>query len=197
MHAYGFGCGGGRGERWAGGWGGRWGGHEHGRGRGRHGGFGPGFGGGGPGGRFFDHGALRFVVLSLLAEKPRNGYELIKAIEEKSAGAYSPSPGVIYPTLSLLEEAGHIRAVEIDGKKAFEITDEGRAALEANRKVVEGFEERMEGAAEGGRRAEVRRAMHRLMTALRAKFAEGGVSEDQIDTLVAALNAAADAVERS
>jgi DNA-binding PadR family transcriptional regulator len=166
-------------------WGGRHGGMQ---GRGRR----P-----GGGGRFFDHGALRFVVLSLLNEKARNGYELIKAIEEKSAGSYSPSPGVIYPTLNLLEEAGHVRPVEVDGKKAFEITDEGKASLEANHKIVETFEERMQGDAEGAQRMELRQALGRLTMAIRAKMAEGGLPEEQLQTLIAAIHAAADEVEKS
>ena len=64
-------------------------------------------GGRGGMGRFFAHGDLRLVLLNLIAEKPRHGYELIKAIEEAAGGAYSPSPGVIYPTLTLLEELGY------------------------------------------------------------------------------------------
>src|ERR1700732_4757731 len=81
--------------------------------------------GGGRGGRlgrFFDHGDLRYLLLHLIAEKPRHGYELIKAIEDKLGGMYSPSPGVIYPTLTMLEELGHIRPESGDGsKKAFAI----------------------------------------------------------------------------
>jgi len=80
--------------------------------------FGPGRGRGGwRGGRVFDQGDLKYVILQLLAEKPRHGYEIIKAIEEQVAGAYSPSPGVIYPTLTLLEELGYqatFRAVPDD-----------------------------------------------------------------------------------
>ena len=77
--------------------GGRFGGHHRGGGR------------GGRLGRVFDHGDLRYVLLQLIAEKPRHGYELIKAIEEKFGGTYSPSPGSIYPTLTLLEELGYLR----------------------------------------------------------------------------------------
>ena len=188
----------------------RWGGHfsegHHGRWGGRHGG-----GERNPGGRYFEHGALKIIALSLIAEKPRNGYEIIKAVGEKTNGAYEPSPGVVYPTLNLLEESGQIRATEIDGKKVFEITDEGRSQLDANRKILETFEERFsgEGASWGPRaghkggmgegrphRSEVRRAMGRLVNALRVKFAEG-VSEQDIPTLVAAIDAAADAVEKA
>ncbi|KAF0182026.1 MAG: PadR family transcriptional regulator [Alphaproteobacteria bacterium] len=185
----------------------RWGGHFS---EGHHGGFGGRHGGGrhrGPGGRYFEHGALKIIALALIAEKPRNGYEIIKAVGEKTSGAYEPSPGVVYPTLNLLEESGQIRATEVDGKKVFEITDEGRVALDANRKILETFEERFsgEGASWGpkggsgeGRphRSEVRRAMGRLVMAVRTKFAEG-VSEQDIPTLVAAIDAAADAVEKA
>lgn len=184
----------------------RWGGHfsdgHHGRWGGRHGG-----GGRNPGGRYFEHGALKIIALALIAEKPRNGYEIIKAVAEKTNGAYEPSPGVVYPTLNLLEESGQIRSAEIDGKKVFEITEEGRAALEANKKILETFEERFSGegsswgprgASREGRphRSEVRRAMGRLVMAVRTKFAEG-VSEEDIPVLVAAIDAAADAVEKA
>jgi DNA-binding PadR family transcriptional regulator len=178
----------------------RWGGHytegHYGRWGGRHG-----------GGRYFEHGALKIIALSLIAEKPRNGYEIIKAVAEKTGGAYEPSPGVVYPTLNLLEESGQIRATEIDGKKVFEITDEGSSQLDANRKILETFEERFSGQGSswgprGGmgegrpHRSEVRRAMGRLIGAVRAKFAEG-VSEQDIPVLVAAIDAAADAVEKA
>lgn len=154
---------------------------------------------GGRGGRYFEHGALKIIALALIAEKPRNGYEIIKAVAEKTHGAYEPSPGVVYPTLNLLEESGQIRATEIDGKKVFEITDEGRAQLDANKKILESFEERFSGESpREGRphRSEVRRAMGRLVNALRVKFNEG-VSEQDIPVLVAAIDAAAEAVEKA
>src|SRR6478609_2677148 len=92
--------------------------------------------GGGRGGRlgrFFDHGDLRYVLLHLIAEKPRHGYELIKAIEEQFGGAYSPSPGVVYPALTLLEELGYLTvSTGESAKKLHEITAEGRAFLDAN-----------------------------------------------------------------
>src|SRR5215213_5133423 len=94
------------------------------------GGWGPGGGGqwgGGPGrGRVFGHGDLKFVILNLLAEKPRHGYEIIKELEERFAGTYSPSPGTVYPTLSLLEDLGYATArLEEGNRKVYEITDEG------------------------------------------------------------------------
>ncbi len=95
-------------------------------------------GGGGGGdmfriGRMLAQGDLKLLALALIAEQPRHGYEIIKLIEEKTSGCYSPSPGVIYPTLTFLEEAGYVTA-ELDGaKKRFTITPEGRSYLEANR----------------------------------------------------------------
>jgi DNA-binding PadR family transcriptional regulator len=98
---------------------------------------------------------LRLVVLLLIAETPRHGYDLIKAIEEKSADAYSPSPGVIYPALTYLEEAGYA-AAELDGtKKVYAITDAGRSHLEANRAEAEAA---LETLVMAGKRAEELRA---------------------------------------
>src|SRR5439155_17142014 len=91
---------------------------------------------GGRGGRIFDHGDLRYVLLQLISEKPCHGYELIKAIEDKLGGMYSPSPGVIYPTLTLLEELGYLRSETAGGtKKLYSVTEDGTAFLTANRAV--------------------------------------------------------------
>src|SRR5438067_5557062 len=84
----------------------------------------------GPGGRMFEQGDLKLVVLKLLDEKPRHGYEIIKALEEKTNGMYSPSPGAVYPTLTLLEELGYARGVDDGaGRKIYEITEEGKKHL--------------------------------------------------------------------
>src|SRR5690242_15206977 len=100
-------------------------------------------------GRIFDHGDLRYLLLHLIDEKPRHGYELIKAIEEQFGGMYSPSPGVIYPTLTMLEELGHIRPEIGDGtKKAYAVTDEGKAFLAGSRKMVDQVLARMATAAQ-------------------------------------------------
>ncbi|HET9683930.1 MAG TPA: PadR family transcriptional regulator [Gemmatimonadaceae bacterium] len=114
-------------------------------------GFMGGFGGGEPrgrarwrGGRMFEQGDLRYVILRLLDEKPRHGYEIIKALEERFGGAYSPSPGVVYPTLQLLEDQGFARVrPEQDGKKIYEITDAGRAHLAENRDTVDSIFDRV------------------------------------------------------
>ncbi len=104
------------------------------RGFGRRGGMmGGGRGGGFPFGRFVGDGELRLIVLSLIAENPRHGYEITKALEDRSGGFYSPSPGVIYPTLTFLEEAGHAVSSADGNKKVYAITDAGRVYLEENR----------------------------------------------------------------
>ena len=101
---------------------------------------------GGPfrGGRMFEQGDLKYVILQLLAEKPRHGYEVIKELEERFAGSYAPSAGTVYPTLSLLEDMGYASvALEEGGKKVYSITDAGREYLEENKGAVEDIFERI------------------------------------------------------
>jgi DNA-binding PadR family transcriptional regulator len=151
-------------------------------------------------GRLFDHGELRYVVLALIAEQPRHGYEIIKEIEDRVAGTYTPSPGVIYPTLTLLEEMGHATVSEEGGKKRYAITEEGSAFLDGNRPAVDAAMARMDAfAAEGGggRDPQVVRAMENLKLALRLRLGRGPLSEEQARTVAAALDAAALAVEQS
>ena len=108
--------------------------------------FGPSRRRGGPfrGGRMFEQGDLKYVILQLLDEKPRHGYEIIKALEERFGGIYSPSAGTVYPTLTLLEDLGYARvSVEEGGKKIYSITDEGRAYLAQNRSAVDDIFERI------------------------------------------------------
>jgi DNA-binding PadR family transcriptional regulator len=109
---------------------------------------------GGPGrraGRMFEQGDLKLVVLRLLDEKPRHGYEIIKALEEKTGGMYSPSPGAVYPTLTLLEELGYARATdEGAGKKIYEITAEGRAYLAEHSKTADDVFDRVSSMAGAG-----------------------------------------------
>jgi DNA-binding PadR family transcriptional regulator len=92
----------------------------------------------------FEQGDLKYVILQLLAEKPRHGYEIIKALEEKSGGVYAPSAGAIYPTLTLLEDMGYATATQEDGgKKVYTITEAGRAYLEENKSTVDDVFERI------------------------------------------------------
>ncbi|MHA6203938.1 PadR family transcriptional regulator [Dyella soli] len=127
------------------------------------------------GGRVFGHGDLRLILLALIAEQPRHGYELIRTIEEMFDGAYAPSPGAVYPTLTLLEEIGHASVASGDGKKLYTITAEGEAFLAANREAVDAVMSRMEHTAKMFARAAapmaLREAMHQLKRAL---FMHGG-----------------------
>jgi DNA-binding PadR family transcriptional regulator len=96
-------------------------------------------------GRMFGHGDLRLLLLALIEKEARHGYELIRVIEEMSGGAYTPSPGAIYPTLTLLEEAGYAEAVTEGGnRKQYRITDEGRQYLDQNREAADSLVERMD-----------------------------------------------------
>jgi DNA-binding PadR family transcriptional regulator len=169
--------------------GGRFGGHHHGGGRGRR------------LGRFFDHGDLRYVLLGLIAEQPRHGYELIKAIEEKFGGMYSPSPGVIYPTLTLLEELGYIRPESAEGpRKQFVITPEGTAFLAANQALVDQIFARMAEASHvyaGGPAPEIRRAMHNLEAALTIRLGRGPLTAEEVRAVTAVLDRAAGEIEQS
>jgi DNA-binding PadR family transcriptional regulator len=133
-------------------------GHRHGHGHwaaGRAGRFGRGHGPGGRHGhdhgdhdwfhvgRMLAHGDLKLLALALIEQQPRHGYELIKLIEEKTSGAYSPSPGVVYPTLTFLEEAGHVTAESEGSKKTYAITEPGREYLQENRQIADMILERL------------------------------------------------------
>ena len=165
--------------------------HEEGRGRHRR---------GRRPGRLFDHGELRLVVLALISERPRHGYEIIKEIEDRVAGTYSPSPGVIYPTLTMLEELGHATVAETNGKKLYTITPEGTAYIEANKTALDQALARMQSvntAHGGGPAPEILRARVNLKMALRLREARGPLTEQQVRDIAAALDAAAVAIERS
>lgn len=151
-------------------------------------------------GRFFEHGDLRLVILAMLADQPAHGYEIIKALEEKTGGAYSPSPGVVYPTLTLLEEQGFAAVADAQGgKKLYTITDEGRAYLGSQKSIIDVIAARI---AEAGARSSVfsprvMRARENIRTALKMKLSGGNLSEDQITAIVAALDTAAAAIEQA
>lgn len=167
---------------------------------GERGTFGGRFGGMGRGGgrpRMFEQGDLRFVVLKLLGEKPSHGYEIIKAVEERFGGAYAPSPGIVYPTLTLLEEQGLIAVVETEGpRKLFGLTDEGRAELERSAAEVDRVFARMSALRQrfgGGAAPEIARAMDNLRTALRLRLSRG--AQEDVSKITAILDAAAQSVE--
>ncbi|HET8939556.1 MAG TPA: PadR family transcriptional regulator [Polyangiales bacterium] len=94
-----------------------------------------------------ERGGVRYLVLDVLAERERHGYEVIQAIEERSGGVYRPSPGVVYPTLQLLEELGHAKLTEVEGRKVYSITDDGRRDLEEHQDEIQDFYSRFDDAA--------------------------------------------------
>ena len=179
-------------------------------GRGPHGfderGDGMGGMGGGPGGRggrgeraerVFGRGDLPLIVLALIEISPRHGYEIIKAIEERCGGAYAPSPGAVYPTLTLLEEQDHVTSSEsASGKKLYTITDLGRAYLDENRAQVDGILARLDMFARvQARKAlpeRVHQAMHTLKHALLLN--KTNWSDAEAERVSAVLEQAANAI---
>jgi DNA-binding PadR family transcriptional regulator len=158
----------------------------------RRGGFGRGFGGGG---RFFDHGELRHVVLALLAEQPRHGYDIIRAIDQRTGGAYSPSPGVIYPTLQLLEDVGYAQpATGDDARNSYQITQEGRAFLEENSALIGDIMSRMQrlGRSQAAAFPAIVDAMDNLKSALRSGSEPW--TETEARGVAAAIDTAADSI---
>lgn len=99
--------------------------------------------------QFFESGEVKYVILRLIKEKPRHGYEIIKALEQETRGWYTASAGTVYPTLQLLEDQGYVRIVEADGKKVYHITPEGEAFLEDHRDVLDDILERVKEAVQG------------------------------------------------
>ncbi len=179
-----------------------------GRGFGHAGGFGRGFGGHfrdddegrGRRRRMFDSGELRLVLLKLIADEPRHGYDLIRQIEELTGGAYAPSPGVIYPTLTLLDDMGLIEAADSDGaKKLFAITESGRAELEASADTVETLIARLAQVGEERQRTDsvsVRRAMGNLKAVLMNRLGDRDLDEATLHDIVALIDEAAQKIER-
>ena len=182
--------------------------HRGGRGFGH--GFGHGFGGGRRGGggrgersgrqRMFDGGELRLVLLKLIADEPRHGYDLIRQIEDLAGCSYAPSPGVIYPTLTLLDDMGLIEAQQSDGaKKLFAITDAGRAELEVNSEIVGAALARLTAVGEETQRtdpASIRRAMGNLKAVLMNRLGDRDIDNATMHDIVALIDEAAQKIER-
>jgi DNA-binding PadR family transcriptional regulator len=164
---------------------------------------GKGRGRGGPfrGGRIFEQGDLKYVVLQLLAEKPRHGYEVIKELEERFGGSYAPSAGTVYPTLSLLEDLGYASvATEEGGKKVYSITDEGRRYLEENKSAVEDIFERIANIGSsflGEQMMEVNRAFGRVARATYATAPWHSHDKEVVDKIKAILDEAAQRIDET
>lgn len=167
----------------------------------RHAPFGPhhhGPEGRGPRRRMFDAGELRLVLLHFLAERPRHGYELIQALEEVTAGSYAPSPGVIYPTLTLLQDMDLIAESESTGpRKVYAITAAGQAELAGAAAQVDLVLARLKALADPGDRPDampVRRAMENLKTVLRNRLP--AADRDTVLAVAALIDEAAQKIER-
>jgi DNA-binding PadR family transcriptional regulator len=113
-------------------------------------------------GRPFAKGQFKFIVLRLLAEQPRHGYDLIRDLEERLAGRYTPSPGVLYPTLQMLEDLGYVQAQEREGRRIYTVTDTGHRYLDEQRAIVEEAWAHLMGWAEPAGQDALHELRHRL-----------------------------------
>jgi DNA-binding PadR family transcriptional regulator len=158
-------------------------------------------GGGRRRGRLFGQGELRLLLLKLLAETPRHGYQLIKAIEELTGGAYAPSPGTVYPTLQLLADEGAIaeRQDEDSPRKAYAATAQGKDELHAREAEARALFERLAGIAEERRSApnlQIHRAMENLRNALRMQRHRNALQGAMVDAMVDLIDETARRIER-
>ena len=168
------------------GWKGSWGGRGGRPGRGRQ--------------QIFESGEVKFVILRLLKEKPRHGYEVIKALEERMWGCYSPSPGAVYPTLQLLEDQGYVRAVETDGRKVYHITADGERFLEEHRGTLDEIFERLRDTVRdyaGGAMGDLNGAFAHLAKTTYKRAWRGGPGHPAIKRVTEILNRAAAEVEQA
>jgi DNA-binding PadR family transcriptional regulator len=157
-------------------------GHRH-RGRRRH---------------MFESGEVKFVILRLLREKPMHGYEVIKALEERLAGCYTPSAGTVYPTLQLLEDQGYVRSQEQDGKKVYHITPEGEKFLDENKSTLEDIFDRVRDTVRdfaGGRMGDLHRAFSRVSSATYKRAWRWGPDHPAMPRVIEILRKAADDIE--
>ena len=169
------------------------------------GGFGGNFGGGGGRGRrrgrMFGQGELRLALLKLIADQPRHGYELIKAIEELTGGDYAPSPGAVYPTLQMLADEGMIqeKADDTSARKLFAATQDGHDELLDKAHEVEALFGKLSDHAERhtkGRSPHLFRAMGNLANVLKHKARSGGLDEEAMNGIVDMIDEMAKRIER-
>ena len=168
-------------DRWARRWRHEWGGRHR---RGRR-------------SQVFESGEMKYVILRLLREKPRHGYDIIKALEERFAGCYTPSPGTVYPTLELLADQGLVRAVEEDGRKVYHITADGEAFLEQHKDTIEEIFDRVRDTVRdlaGGVMGDLSQAFGRLASVSYKEAWRRGSDDAMTRKIVEIVNRAADEV---
>lgn len=150
--------------------------------------------------RMFDSGELRLVLLKLIADSPRHGYDLIREIETLSGGAYAPSPGVVYPTLTLLQDMGLIDDAPAEGsRKLFAITEAGTAHLIEQAEAVEAAMAKLAAMSERSERTDgmqVRRALGNLREAVQIRLSHDDVSAETLHAVTALIDEAAQKIER-
>ena len=158
----------------------------------------PGFGHGPRRGRMFEKGDLKYVILDLLKDEPSHGYEVIRKLEERSRGFYSPSPGSVYPTLQLLEDMEYVSATQRDGKKVYAITDEGRKFLDENQRSVNDIWGKFGGSWDPGVASEIHEIRHDLMDLGKLfgqQMREGRVDQEKLARIRPVISAAAKEIE--
>ena len=162
--------------------------------RGRHG-----EGGGRRRRRLFDAAELQLLLLSLAGEEPAHGYELIRGIEGRSNGGYSPSPGVVYPALTFMEEAGLLEAVQDGARKSYRATDDGRAQIARESDVIAALQARLTSMAALRERtdaAPIRRAMQNLKVAIFNHLSQEQVDREAVLSVAELIDEAARKIER-
>ncbi len=160
-------------------------------------GFGRGFGRGRE--RMFDAGDIKIVILKLLSEQPSYGYQLMKTMEERLGGGYTPSAGVVYPTLTMLEEEGLASTSTAEGKKVYSVTPAGLEYLKANAARVDQLFERLDEAGRGfkrGRSPEILKAFMDLRGAVISRVWRRNATPEQIKKIAEAIHAAAEAIDK-
>jgi DNA-binding PadR family transcriptional regulator len=148
--------------------------------------------------RLFDAGDIKLVILKLLSEQPSYGYQIMKTMEERLAGGYSPSAGVVYPTLTMLAEEG-LAVESLEGaKRIYSITPQGEEFLDANKERIGELFARLDEAGEGfrrGRSPEVMKAFFNLRNAVVARITRETITPERIRKIAEAINAAAKAID--
>ncbi|MCR9079761.1 MAG: PadR family transcriptional regulator [Hyphomonadaceae bacterium] len=146
--------------------------------------------GGGRRRRPLDHGDLRLLILALIQEEPRHGYDLMMEIETRTGGTYKPSPGVMYPALSVLEDQGFVKAKKVEGKRVFNLTEAGEEELAENAETLAKIEERLESLANpdaelhpGDIRSASRRLRHTLIKTVTETWPDTSNYEEIVDIL--------------
>lgn len=150
--------------------------------------------------QMFESGEVKFVILRLLREKPRHGYEIIKELEERFGGCYTPSAGTVYPTLQMLEDQGYVRAEDQDGKKVYRITPEGEQFLDENSQTLDDIFDRVRETVHGfagGRMGELHAAFARLASTTYKRAWRYGPHHPALERVVEILRRSADEIERA